>query len=54
VMVELAQDEGLGILLSALHYISPQVFVTRADSSAPPAASPEPRGAALAAARRAN
>ncbi len=41
VMVELAQDDGLGILLSALHYISPQVFVTRADSPDPPAASPE-------------
>ncbi len=41
VMVELGQDEGLGIMLSALHNISPQVFVTRADPPAPPAASPE-------------
>ena len=40
VMVELAQDESLGTMLSALHNISPQVFVTRADRPAPPA-SPE-------------
>ena len=37
VMVELAPDEGL----AALHMISPQVFVTRADRPASPAASPE-------------
>jgi hypothetical protein len=38
VLVELAQDEGLGAMLGALHNISPQVFVSRAD---PPAAHPE-------------
>jgi len=41
VTVELAPDESLGIILGALHNISPQVFVTRADPPAPPAASPE-------------
>ncbi|HBW19331.1 MAG: hypothetical protein ACLPN6_13350 [Streptosporangiaceae bacterium] len=35
VMVELAQDERLANLLSALHSISPQVFVTRADRAVP-------------------
>jgi hypothetical protein len=41
VLVELAQDEGLGTMLGALHIISPHIFVTRADSLAPPAARPE-------------
>ncbi len=41
VLVELAQDESLGIMLGALHNISPQVFVSCADPPAPPAASPE-------------
>jgi len=31
VLIELAQGEALGTLLGALHTISPQVFVTRAD-----------------------
>jgi hypothetical protein len=31
VVVELAEDEGLGTMLGALHTISPQVFVSRAD-----------------------
>jgi hypothetical protein len=50
IVVELPQDDGLVSVLSALHQISPQVFVSRADmpdsesdpervasSSAPPA-----------------
>jgi hypothetical protein len=41
VLVELAQDESLGIMLGALHNISPQVFVSCADPPATPAASPE-------------
>lgn len=40
-VIELAHGVGLGALLGALHNISPQVFVTRADPPAPPAASPE-------------
>jgi hypothetical protein len=40
VMVEFAVDDGLAALLEALHMISPQVFVARADRPAPPA-SPE-------------
>ncbi len=39
IVVELPQDEGLTNVLSALHAISPQVFVSRADS---PGASSEP------------
>jgi hypothetical protein len=31
VVLELTQDEDLGSILSALHRISPQVFVSRAD-----------------------
>jgi hypothetical protein len=31
VVLELPQDADLGLLLSALHRISPQVFVSRAD-----------------------
>jgi len=31
VVLELGSDEGLGALLSALHTISPQVFVARAE-----------------------
>jgi hypothetical protein len=41
VMIGLAQGEALGALLGALHIISPQVFVTRADLLAAPATSPE-------------
>ena len=41
VMIELTEGEALGTLLGALHGISPQVFVTRADRPAPPATSPE-------------
>jgi hypothetical protein len=37
VIVELAQDEGLGTMLGTLHVISPHIFVTRADLLAPPA-----------------
>ena len=40
VMIE-AAGEALGILLGSLHIISPQVFVTRADLSPPPAANSE-------------
>ena len=40
VMIELAQGEPLGMLLGALHIISPKVFVTRAGPPAPPATSP--------------
>ena len=42
VMIEAAGGEALGTLLGALHFISPQVFVTRADLSLSPAANPEP------------
>ena len=31
VIIELPHDDGLGALLSKLHMISPQVFVSRAD-----------------------
>ncbi|MGO9221461.1 MAG: hypothetical protein ACLP5E_27435 [Streptosporangiaceae bacterium] len=41
VMIGLGQGEALGTLLGALHIISPQVFVTRADPPPPPATSPE-------------
>jgi hypothetical protein len=41
VIVELAQDEGLGAMLGTLHVISPHIFVTRADLLVPPAARPE-------------
>lgn len=41
VMIELAQGDALGSLLGALHIISPQVLLTRADLPAPPAASPQ-------------
>jgi hypothetical protein len=34
VVVELPQDDGLSAVLSALHTISPQVFVSRADTTA--------------------
>ena len=37
VMVEFALDDGLAALLEALHMISPQVFVARADGPASPA-----------------
>jgi hypothetical protein len=50
IVIELPQDDGITNVLSALHAISPQVFVSRAD--APDAASdgngrvpePTPRG----------
>ena len=37
VIIELPQDEGLGALLSELHMISPQVFVSSADRPPSPA-----------------
>jgi hypothetical protein len=42
IVVELPQDDNLAAVLSALHEISPQVFVSRADASAPePSLAPE-------------
>ena len=41
VMIEAVEGEALGTLLGSLRIISPQVFVTRADLSPPPAATPE-------------
>ena len=35
ILVELPQDDGLVSVLSALHQISPQVFVSRADMPEP-------------------
>jgi hypothetical protein len=35
ILVELPQDDGLVSVLSALHRISPQVFVSRADMPEP-------------------
>ena len=35
ILVELPQDDGLANMLSALHRISPQVFVSRADMPEP-------------------
>jgi len=35
IVVELPQDDGLVSVLSALHQISPQVFVSRADVPEP-------------------
>lgn len=35
VVLELPQDEELGTILGALHRISPQVFVSRADDGQP-------------------
>lgn len=43
VVLDLTHDEGLGVLLSHLHAISPQVFVSRADQ---PAAANQPQAAA--------
>jgi hypothetical protein len=40
IVVELPQDDGLVSVLSALHQISPQVFVSRADMP-DPASEPE-------------
>ena len=37
IVVELPQDESLTNVLSALHAISPQVFVSRADTPGAPA-----------------
>jgi hypothetical protein len=41
VVLELSHDDGLGALLSALHTISPQVFVARADPVNAAPAQPE-------------
>lgn len=41
VVVELTHNEGLGELLSALHTISPQVLVSRADPAGAPSAQTE-------------
>ena len=41
IVVELPQDDGLTSVLAALHAISPQVFVSRADA---PAAAPRRNG----------
>jgi hypothetical protein len=41
VMIEAAGGEALGTLLGALHIISPQVSLTRADLSPPPVPTPE-------------
>ena len=41
VMIETVEGEALGTLLGALHIISPQVFLTRADLSPPPVTTPE-------------
>jgi hypothetical protein len=42
IVVELPQDDGLATVLSALHEISPQVFVSRAETPEPePAAGPD-------------
>ncbi|MGD0687169.1 MAG: hypothetical protein ABSA03_18880 [Streptosporangiaceae bacterium] len=35
IVAELPQDDGLGVLLGALHEISHQVFISRADEPAP-------------------
>jgi hypothetical protein len=35
IVVELPHDDGLATVLSALHEISPQVFVSRADMNQP-------------------
>jgi hypothetical protein len=35
VILELPRDDDLGTMLSALHRISPQVFVSRADDDTP-------------------
>jgi hypothetical protein len=40
VVLELPRDDDLGTMLSALHHISPQVFVSRVDDE--PAAAKEP------------
>lgn len=46
IVVELPQDENLATVLSALHEISPQVFVSRADMPAPErSAAPQPAAA---------
>jgi hypothetical protein len=40
VVLELPRDDDLGTMLSALHRISPQVFVSRVDDDAPTATGP--------------
>ena len=42
VMVEFTPDDGLAVLLEALHMISPQVFVARADRPASPVSPASP------------
>ncbi len=44
VIVELTRDEHLGEMLGALHHISPQVYVSRADPEAIAAAVPQLAG----------
>lgn len=44
VTLDLKHDDGLGALLSQLHTISPQVFVSRADQPAAPSNQPETAG----------
>jgi hypothetical protein len=44
VVVELPQDDALAAVLSALHEISPQVFVSRADTAAAQSAAEPQRG----------
>jgi hypothetical protein len=50
VIIELPRDDGLGALLSELHMISPQVFVSSVDRAPSLAAAHPPRTAAPAAA----
>jgi hypothetical protein len=40
VVLELPRDDDLGTMLSALHRISPQVFVSRVDDDSPQAQGP--------------
>jgi hypothetical protein len=47
VVLELPRDDSLGEMLTALHTISPQVFVSRADASADDAAAAPPKDALL-------
>jgi hypothetical protein len=41
VVLELPRDDDLGTMLSALHRISPQVFVSRADDGSPAESEPK-------------
>ncbi len=51
VVLELPRDEALGEMLTALHAISPQVFVSRTDSSSGTAQEAERHDASLLARR---